>query len=43
MNLWLQTRVYECPKCKANYLHDMAYKHHLSECAKRQAATKGKT
>lgn len=37
MNRWLQSRVYECPKCKSHYLHDMAYKHNLSECPKRPA------
>ena len=35
MNRWLQTRLYECPRCEASYLHDKAYVHDLFVCPNR--------
>ena len=35
MNRWLQTRLFECPKCGASYTHDQAYFHDLFQCLKR--------
>jgi len=35
MNRWLQTRLFTCSKCRANYLHDHAYRHELFNCLNR--------
>jgi len=34
-NHWMQTRLFQCPKCLATYLHDRAYMHQLFQCVKR--------
>jgi hypothetical protein len=36
MNNWLQKKVYRCPACGAEYVHDKAYFHSLFECPKRK-------
>ncbi len=38
MNHWLQSKIYECPKCEAKYLHDKGYMHEVFTCQKRNAA-----
>ncbi len=32
MNLWRQTRLFTCPRCRAQYLHDRARDHDLYRC-----------
>lgn len=34
---------YQCPLCKAVYLHDGGYVHELYECPKRQGVTHGRS
>lgn len=41
MNLWLQTKQYECPACGVTYLHDKAYRHASFDCPKRAAIVQG--
>lgn len=41
MNLWLQTKQYECHLCDAKYLHDKAREHQLFRCPKRVAIVRG--
>ena len=36
MNQWQQTKTYQCPKCRATYLHDKAYQHDSYSCPWRQ-------
>ncbi|MEO7859821.1 MAG: hypothetical protein ABIU05_05160 [Nitrospirales bacterium] len=36
MNLWLQTRLYECLRCKEKYTHDKAYVHNVFACVRRE-------
>lgn len=31
-----QRKLYVCPACKAEYLHDLAYHHALFQCSKRK-------
>lgn len=38
MNRWLQTKLYECPRCRAQYVHDKGYQHELFLCLKRKLA-----
>jgi len=39
MNHWLQAKLYECPRCRATYLHDKAYHHDLFQCVRRENMT----
>lgn len=32
MNLWKQTKVYRCPACRAEYLHDQSHAHAVFGC-----------
>ena len=41
MNFWLQRKVYECSRCKQEYLHDRMYLHALFQCPKRAAIVRG--
>ncbi|QPD04923.1 MAG: hypothetical protein Nkreftii_002697 [Candidatus Nitrospira kreftii] len=42
MNLWRQTKRYQCPACGAVYLHDQAYVHAAFKCVYRaRSAGKG--
>lgn len=36
MNLWRQTKQYQCPVCGTRYLHDKAYHHALFRCSARR-------
>lgn len=36
MNNWLQRRIYKCPACGAEYLHDRGYRHQLFNCSARR-------
>ena len=38
MNHWLQTKLYDCPRCDASYVHDRAYHHALFLCLHREGA-----
>jgi hypothetical protein len=38
MNRWLQSKQFVCPKCKAVYTHDKAYRHEQFECPHRHQA-----
>lgn len=35
MNRWLQTRIYACRACGAQYLHDKAHRHAVFMCPNR--------
>lgn len=35
MNRWLQRKLYECPNCGTEYLHDRGYQHTLFQCPQR--------
>ena len=43
MNHWLQTKQYQCPVCKAIYLHDRAYFHVLFRCSARRVLATPRT
>ena len=40
MNHWMQTKLYECPKCEAKYVHDKGYSHQLFKCPSRERTTR---
>jgi DNA-directed RNA polymerase subunit RPC12/RpoP len=40
-NFWLQRKVYECSRCKQEFLHDRMYLHALFRCPKRVAHVRG--
>lgn len=35
MNRWLQSKIYQCPLCGAEYLHDKAHGHAVFFCRER--------
>lgn len=41
MNLWKQTRQFECPRCEAKYVHDKGYMHEVFLCPNRVRTAQG--
>ena len=41
MNHWLQRKIYQCPACGIQYVHDRAYLHAAFHCPGRQPKTGG--
>lgn len=39
MNRWLQTRIYACRACGAQYVHDKGHHHAVFECPNRPMPT----
>jgi len=35
MNPWMQRKLYECPVCHAEYLHDKGHEHAVYRCPMR--------